>query len=166
VWRGLAQIGRMHAIRDAAAEGLARLRPVLPALAEAAPSRGAAMLLVAMTWLFLADDQYQASVAMAERAAQVARILGDDALLADVEVRRGRALIELGRLNEARQVLEAALPLAEAVPGDDVLLRLLNADAVIYKQQGAFDRCRHCLDRVLAEAATVDSTMDAQGSGR
>jgi tetratricopeptide (TPR) repeat protein len=82
--------------------------------------------------------------------------------LADVQVRRGGALIALGRLNEARQVLDAALPLAEAVPGDDALLRLLNDDAVIYKQQGAFDRCRRCLDRVLAEAATVDSPLDVQ----
>jgi tetratricopeptide (TPR) repeat protein len=51
----------------------------------------------------------------------MARVLRDDQLLGEAEVRRGTALLMLGRSAEGYEVLEAALPLVEAA-GDLVAL--------------------------------------------
>jgi tetratricopeptide (TPR) repeat protein len=166
VWRSLAQIGRMQAARGATEEGLARLQLVVPALEEAAPSRSAALLWAALAWLFVGASQPVASIAAGERAAHLARCLGDEAIMLDVEVRRGTALLGLGRLHEARQVMEAALPRVEAVGEPvvaiDLIFRILLQGSAIYQRQGEFDRCRQHIDRALIEADKTDIALDKQ----
>jgi tetratricopeptide (TPR) repeat protein len=55
----------------------------------------------------------------AERAGELARAIGDERLLGEAEERRGTALHMLGQPEEARQVIEGALPLVER--GGDLL---------------------------------------------
>ncbi len=147
--RALARIGRAHAGRDTPDAGLARIQPLLSTLGEGDPSPGMAALYAALTWLFLAANRYAESVAAATQAADMARALGNERILADAEVRRGRALTELGHLEEGRRAAEGALPLVEAVGDLSTLGRLCNNLGDIYKLQGAFDQSRRYRERAL-----------------
>jgi hypothetical protein len=101
--RTWAQFGRVHAARGTPEAGLARIQPLLEALAGSGPSPGSAAVCAALAWLFLASGRHGECVTAAERAADLARAVGDDRILADVLVRRGTALTAMGRLEEGRQ---------------------------------------------------------------
>jgi tetratricopeptide (TPR) repeat protein/transcriptional regulator with XRE-family HTH domain len=160
--RALAQIGRVHAERDTPEEGLARLQPLLERLGASASSRGGAALCAALAWLYLASGRRAQSVAAAKRAADLARAVGDEWILADVEVRRGRALCELGRVEQARRVVEAALPLVEAVGHAEALCRLFNNLGDIYKRRGEFDQSRRWREQALELAARIGDPTHTQ----
>jgi tetratricopeptide (TPR) repeat protein len=158
----LAQIGRVHADRDTPDEGLARLQPLTERLGAGTPSHSGAALYAALAWLYLASGRCAESVVAATRAADLARAVGDDWSLADVEVRRGRALCELGCVEQARRVVEAALPLVEAAGHAEAQCRLCNNLGDVYKRQGEFDRSRRYRERALEVAARIGDPTPTQ----
>jgi tetratricopeptide (TPR) repeat protein/DUF971 family protein len=76
--------------------------------------------------VFGSQGQYEEMLRAAQRTAEVARAIGHQSLRARAEKQRGLALNCLGRIDEARQALEAAMVLLEEA-GD--LLELIGAVA-------------------------------------
>src|SRR5207244_4324659 len=76
-------------------------------------------------------------------------------ILADAEARHGRALCELGRLEQARRVTEAALPVVEAAGHAEALYRIFSNVGEIYKRQGEFDHSKCYLERALDLAERI-----------
>jgi tetratricopeptide (TPR) repeat protein len=159
--RVLAQIGWMHAARDTPDEGLARLQSFLATLDPAEPSRGQAALYASLAWLFLWRGPYAECVTAAEQAAQLARAVGEDKILADVEVRRGTALWCMGRAEEGLRVLVDAVPLAEAAGDLNTLVRALHNIGRAHRDAGAFGRSQEYLQRALelAERAGIRGAL-------
>jgi tetratricopeptide (TPR) repeat protein len=117
-----AQIGRVHGQNGTPSEGLARLQPLLSALEERGPSPALALLYEAQAGLFNLLYLHHEQLAAATRAADIARLLGDEGLLARGLTGQGRALIFVGRVQESLEVLAEARRLADPL-NDLVSLR-------------------------------------------
>jgi len=154
--RVVAHIGRIHATQGTTERGIARVQALL-----ASAPRGSRYgdrlphahceLHVVLSYLLFAAGQYRPSLAAAARAADLARVLPDDALMAEAELRRGTALDVLGDA-AGLAVLEAAIPLAEASGASETLDRLLTNIAATYSDRGAMERSRVYAERALEVA--------------
>jgi tetratricopeptide (TPR) repeat protein len=82
-------------------------------------------------------------------------VLADDEILAEAEVLRGCALNQLGDLEEGTRVLQAAIPVAEAVNDLTSLVHALNDLGFLYEIGGEFDRSRVYKLRALDIAERV-----------
>lgn len=112
--------------------------------------------------------QYEASLAASEQAATLARGCGDRHTLALAERNRLNILQMLGRLGEALQVGETALPLAETIKDSRCLVWILTDLAHIHTVRGAFAKSRGYIDRAIALAEEMESPANlsfALGSG-
>jgi tetratricopeptide (TPR) repeat protein len=129
----MAGLGLAYSSRDSPDEGLRHLHPFVDALEResAAPSPGVGAAYAALANLCFRASRHEEELSYAERAAEVARAIGDDVLLARVEVERGTALATLGRSREAMPVLEAGVELAARVNQMQALQRGLNNIASI-----------------------------------
>jgi predicted ATPase/DNA-binding XRE family transcriptional regulator len=159
--RTLAQCGQIHRWRGTAQEGLQRLLPLADTLPRSTPSPAAANLYVALTHLYLGTGQYQQQLAMADAAVTLTQTLGDERLRTVAQGRRGSALLALGRVAEAHQVLsEEVLPRAEAT-GDAQTWRLNYSNLVrIAICRGEFVKARAYVERALIYA---DQAGDREG---
>ena len=161
--RALAGIGSVHALRGTAAEGAARLQPALESLRTSGlSSRALADLYVALAWLVNATGSYGEALAGAEQASQLARAAQDTSLMIQAELRRGQALLMLGRLDGGARALREALPLAEAA-GDLRSLRFaLNSLGWVHEAWGEFEQDRQYTERALEVAERLgDPTVIA-----
>jgi predicted ATPase/DNA-binding XRE family transcriptional regulator len=151
--RTLAQCGQIHRWRGTPQEGLQQLLPLAETLPLAAPSPAVASLYVALTHLYLGAGHYQRQLAMADAAVTVAQALGDDHLRSVAQGRRASALLALGRVAEAHQVLsEEVIPLAEAT-GDGQTWRLNYSNLVrVAICRGEFVQARNYVERALLHA--------------
>ena len=138
--RVVAQIGFVHAVRTTPDQGVARVRSLLDSLDRPEPSSGLAALYVTLADLFSVSGRYTEQLEAAERAAELARAVGDERLLIMAEGRRGVALQLLGRDAEGFQVQEEIIQLAESVGDLDSLFHALNNAAVAYQFRGDFPR--------------------------
>src|SRR5262249_55329314 len=136
--RAMAQIGRVHALRGTPSAGIERLRPLLPALQARAPSPALAALYAALANLYFYSGRYSEELTAAEQAAEVARTLHDERLLAVAAHHQGWALALVGRTAEGLRVLEEAL--AEAVGDLNALCDLLDGVGYLYIVRGEFER--------------------------
>jgi tetratricopeptide (TPR) repeat protein len=154
--RVVAQIGRIHATQGTTERGIARVQALLSCAPLDAghgdrPSAAACELQAVLSYLLFAAGQYRPSLAAAARAADLARVLHDDALLAEAELRRGTALDVLGDA-AGLAVLEAAVPLAAASGATETLDRLLTNIAATYSERGEVERSRVYAERALEVA--------------
>lgn len=78
------------------------------------PSPAAAPVWQQLATVYGGQGRYEAMLQAADRAAEIARALGDEEQHATAQERRGFALNCLGRLDEARAALEEAIPVLEA----------------------------------------------------
>jgi tetratricopeptide (TPR) repeat protein len=152
VRRALAQIGQVHAVRGTAEDGVRRLRAALETVSMREPSHGLAALYAALAHLYFASGRTGEQLTAAERTVELARVVGDDRILADAETKRGLALLLLGRMEEAQRVLEEAIPLAEAVGDLDILRQVLTSAASVYITRGELERGRRHAERALEVA--------------
>jgi tetratricopeptide (TPR) repeat protein/transcriptional regulator with XRE-family HTH domain len=156
VRRALAAVGHVHGDRGTPQDGLARLQPLAAPGGAREPSPGLAAVYTALTYLFRMAGQFGDAVATAEQAVDLAHAVGDDRLLGAAESHRGTALTLVGRLDEARGALEAAVALLEAV-GDLVgLCDTLRTAAELYEDRGEFAQALHYTDRALKAAEQSD----------
>ncbi len=154
--RAVAGIGQAHAERGTARAAMERLTSLLDdAPAHGFSSRALAALYNALARLCNLQGRYDAQLAAAEAAVELAGAAGDDGLLLLAESQRGTALVLLGRFREALLVLEAALPRLEAV-GDLALLgwTLISVSVARYTL-GEFDRAGRSIARASEPAARV-----------
>jgi predicted ATPase/class 3 adenylate cyclase len=153
--RAMAQLGRVYARRGAPQEGVQRIEPLLATMSgttSGEPSRGIAALQIALADLYYTSGRYREQLAAAERAAEIARALHDDALLARAEQWRSTALLSLGRAQEALPVLQEVIPRAEAAGDLSSHTHALSHVALAYIQRGEFDAGRSYIERALALA--------------
>jgi tetratricopeptide (TPR) repeat protein/transcriptional regulator with XRE-family HTH domain len=150
--RVAAQIGRVHAVRGAVQEGVRHLQPLLETLEASGPSHALAGLYAALADLFYAGGQTREQLAAAARAVALARVLGEERILADAETRWSLALLAMGRVEEARRVLEEVIPRAEAVGDLDILNRALTTITGVYIARGEYDKSGRYGKRALEVA--------------
>lgn len=150
--RAVAEIGRVHSLKGTPEEGIARIEPIRALLAGSAPSRALAALDLALAPLYLACNRYREQLEAAEQAAEIARDLGEDRMVAEAEVWRGCALNQIGRLEEGHRVQQAAIPLAEAARDLGSLSHALNDIGFLSEIQGQFAQSRVYKKRALEVA--------------
>ena len=146
--RVTAQLGLVHARRRTPDDGIALLRPMLALAESKALLPPAAALYVALADLFFVAHKYGEGLVAAERAAELARQVGDQPALASAEIRRATALITLGHHGDGLRALESASPQVETV-GDPT--SLFNA----FRSAGFMATSKDYLDRALEIAKTL-----------
>jgi predicted ATPase/DNA-binding XRE family transcriptional regulator len=113
--RVTAQMGWVYALAGSVEAGIVCLTPLLEFARQGQVSpKTAALLFLALGRLNFVSGQYPEQLLIAETAAEHARLAQDDHLLGQAEMQRGITLQWEGRLVEASQALEEALPLLEA----------------------------------------------------
>jgi tetratricopeptide (TPR) repeat protein len=150
-----AEIARVHLARGTVQEGKVRIQGVLERLEAHGPSSALASLYAALASLFSQKGEYAEQLATAERAAELARIVGGDRILVEAEVGRGIALQKLGRLDESLQVIEAAIPLAESSGDLTILCRALTTASDDFRTRGEFGRSKAYYERALEVAERI-----------
>lgn len=150
--RVVAQIGWVHYFAGRYAEGLARLQPVVAKLEAAGVSRGLAVLYGPLPRLLGMVSGPAAEITAAERAGNLARAVGDTGLLAGAEMRRGRGLQRMNRLEEAREVLGRASGLAEEAEDLFVLTAACLYAATVSYHLGQIDRAMRDSERAVVVA--------------
>lgn len=153
--RALAEIGQVHGDRATPQQGLARLQPVLPALGASEPSASLAALHATLARLYYVCDRYEEQLVAAEQAAAIARAVGDRRIEAAAEQQRGLALLNLGRVADARKVLEGTITLADAAGDLWTLCFALSALCVVYVARGAFDQGYSAAQRAVECAQLI-----------
>ena len=153
--RAVAQIGRLHRERGTLEEGISRLQPLLESLESDNPPPWLAAPYVALAHLCFARGRYSEALTAAERAADLARGVGDERILAEAEGRRGAALAKLGRLGEAFQVSEQVIDLAESAGDFETLARTLTNLGYESVFRGELARAEVYLKRALEVADRV-----------
>ncbi|HLJ69560.1 MAG TPA: tetratricopeptide repeat protein [Chloroflexota bacterium] len=150
--RATALLGRVHRQRGSVEEGIACVQPMIELLGPGGSARALTTLHIALAHLYMPLGRYPEMLSAAEQGSALARTLGDERLIGEVEMRRGTALAQLGRVEEARHALEASLPLVQA--GGDLttlFITLSNLGAVL-ERQGAIDDMRRYTEQALTVA--------------
>jgi tetratricopeptide (TPR) repeat protein len=170
VLRTVARIGEVYALRGMPEAGLSRVRPALAAASAEVSAGTLATAHLAHAWLLNITGRYAEALALAERAAALARSSGDVHLRVQADSRRSQLLLMLGRLEEGARMLEDVVTLATSV-GDLRSLRLaLNSLGWVHEARGDFARDAECTDRALRVAEelgdpTVVAFMTANHGG-
>src|SRR5579872_1452541 len=147
-----ARIGWVHAVRVTPHEGIAELEPTRDRLADAPPSQGLAALHAALAQLYFVTGRVEDLLQSAERAAALARMVGDERTLVQAEGRRAVAFTLLGRAVESRDILLRIIPIAERIGDLETLVRALNNLGDKYLFCGDFSTTRRHLERAVAAA--------------
>ena len=145
--RVVAQIGWAYYFAPKFEEGLARLQPVVQKLEAGGVSRSLALLYGPLPRLRGEVEGPAAEIEAAERAAELARAVDDDSLLAGAEMRRGRGLLDSGRLEEALEALAGAMALAERVNDLFVLTASNHFASMAYYRLGQLDEAMRAVER-------------------
>jgi tetratricopeptide (TPR) repeat protein len=162
----VATLGFAFSLRGSPDEGLRRLHPFVNALEGAEPSQGVGSAYAALANLCFRASRHEDELRYSERAADIARAIGDNRLLARVEVERGTALATIGRTRESLPVLEAAVDLAERMGDMHVLQRGLNNLASTLWDLREFPRAEPYARRSLEAAErTGDPTQITWSTG-
>jgi predicted ATPase/class 3 adenylate cyclase len=162
-----AHIGRVHALRGTAEQGIERVLSLANAIESTTQSpsddsngvgswAGLAALYTALADLYQGTMQSSAQLEAAEKALEIARHAQDSKagarIQAEGQMWRASALAELGELQDARRMLEDVIPLAEATGDALILSRSLNSLATIYSEAGQYDKERTYIERALEAA--------------
>jgi class 3 adenylate cyclase/tetratricopeptide (TPR) repeat protein len=147
--RVVAQLGRVHVVHGSMDEGLVRLSAFRPGLAQRGPSRALANLVSALAHLLYALERYDEALVAAGEAVGLAETMGDAAVHAEAEARRGATLGMLGRLNEAEQSSRSASALADASRDVFTHCRALQALAGVALLRGDLTVSRSRLEEAL-----------------
>jgi tetratricopeptide (TPR) repeat protein/transcriptional regulator with XRE-family HTH domain len=161
VFRVLASLGIAYGRRGAAAEGLARLEPLVAAIHTSSGlsqdlSQGLAPVYVALATLYATQGRSSEQLDMAEQAIALATSAGDARTLLMAQMQKGSALLEMDRLEESLHVLKTdVVPLAETIGDKDALARSLYTIGAIYHLWGELDQRQQYLERALALAEQI-----------
>jgi tetratricopeptide (TPR) repeat protein len=158
--RTLAQMGRIYFWRGTSQEGLIRLLPMLGRIPRSTVSRGAAAFYVALAYLYLGAGRYSEQITMAEQAAGIAQIIGDEALLSTAQERQAAALLMLGRLEQACQTLRRdVIPASEATGKLWTLITALDTLTQAYEWMGDYEQALASLQQEIALAERMDDPV-------
>jgi tetratricopeptide (TPR) repeat protein/transcriptional regulator with XRE-family HTH domain len=128
--------------------GRALLQPLLETSIAGEPASTVADMYCTLAWL--CTDPLE-RLAACERAAEIAREIGDMRILTWAEFTRGNTLLgNLGRIEEARQSLESIVALIETSGNQRLLCSTLNLLADASVRSGRFGAAQAYADRALA----------------
>jgi tetratricopeptide (TPR) repeat protein len=133
-------------------EGLQRIAVMLAVLAPHGPSSGLAALATRQARLLLFLGRFAEQQAAAERAVELARMVGDALLLAQAHEQRTLGLYHLGQREQWLGAMQDMPRLAEAAGDATLLSNTLNGLAVVAMLNGDFDRSRAYNARSIAVA--------------
>lgn len=150
--RAMARLGQVHRSRSTPDEGIRLLQPMIEPLAARGPSASVAALFTVLARLMGDKGRFSEMLHMAERAENIARVVGDVPTLLDATLRQGRALYWLGRDNESLQVYTEASRRAEASSDLGSLSMALDGMTMIYVQRGEWTSHQEVTARILAIA--------------
>ena len=154
-WKALGLLAEVYGSGRNAAEGLARLQPLLTSSEAAEPSPGLATLYSQLAWLYTRTSQSWEALSAAERSVQLAHVLADQAVLARAEYWRATALLNLGQIAAGFQALQAVIPLAEAAGDLRNLGWAVGWLGVLSLDRGAFEASARALERALEIAEQI-----------
>ncbi len=157
--RVTAQIGHVHLDRGTPDQAMARVLDMLTYLEDNEAWQGLAALYMTLALFFVAGGRYQEQLFAATRAIELAHKAGDAGIAANAEASRGHALLLLGRLDEARAVLAAAIPPAEAVGDLDCLTATFGNLAAAHMWQGEFAQSRRFVEQAIAAAERLGNAV-------
>jgi tetratricopeptide (TPR) repeat protein/transcriptional regulator with XRE-family HTH domain len=146
------RIGMVHADHGVPTAALERLESLLAPLEAQGAHRGLAAVCLALANAFGHAGRCSELCAMAERAVALARMLGDDRLLAEAQMMRGFALRAVGRIGEALLANEEAIQFAEEAGDHLTLYWALGLAGVLYVDRGEQERGQGYVERATALA--------------
>jgi class 3 adenylate cyclase/tetratricopeptide (TPR) repeat protein len=151
--RATASLGKALVASGNTQEGLSRVEPWVELLAGSGPSPALASLHLALGTIFQTLGRYEEAQAASERAAEIARTIGDERLLASAI---GASTFNLlGRYEEARAVLEEAVRLLERVGDLRRLIHALTNLGEAHRLLGEMRDARHYNERALEMAERI-----------
>jgi tetratricopeptide (TPR) repeat protein/transcriptional regulator with XRE-family HTH domain len=147
-------------------EGAERIRALLDRLGPREPSMPLVSLYSSLSMNLIVAGRYNEALEATRSATEIARELGDERTLALVETMRGTTLGLMGRLGEARRVLEERLSLAEAASDYWGQLSTAHYLGKLTVPQGDFDAALHYHGQALelAERLGARSRISAETS--
>ena len=161
--RVMARIGWAYARSGRPREGLARIQPLLGLLDRGEASPALAAVYAALGQLYMTAGRHDDSLVACERAAMLAAGRDDRTQMLAMGLRMS-ILEDLGRLREALDASQEALPLAEAVGDLDGLLRAHRDLAHILELRGDLTASGQHLDHALAAAAQMGDAGQHAGT--
>jgi predicted ATPase/DNA-binding XRE family transcriptional regulator/Tfp pilus assembly protein PilF len=138
-------------------EGISRLQTVAERLEAMGPSPALGALYTTLTHLLIRRGQGQDLAVVAERAADLARAVGDDRLRVQAELSHAFAL-EHDRIDEALTAFDHVIVAAEEVGDSTTRARALIKASRIYAARGEFERSRTYLERHMDLCQQTKST--------
>ncbi len=132
----VALAGRLHVLRGTPREGRGRIEQYLTVRPGGQASIGMATLYSALARCCLFSGTYPEGLEAARRAAELARGIGDQRLLGEVEMARGALWLSLGQPSEAREALEGALLPAESAGDLETYARIVMNLSGVYAGMG------------------------------
>jgi len=136
--RVIARIGQVYGRRGTPDQGFARIERSFPVLTLSGATRGLAAAYAALAHLCWLSGRYDEQAVVAAQAAQAARAVGDDRILA-------WAHLEEGDLTAAANVATRAIDRARAHDHRVVLVDALRISALVSCRTG---RCREAISRL------------------
>ncbi len=153
--RVVAQIGRVYYSIAAAQEGIARLEPAMKSLAGDDSPHALAGLTSVLGKLYFVRGRYLEALVCAERGATLAREASQGGVLAESEITRGSALIQLGQWRSGLKALEEAVDIADSATDVYSVCRALQGAAAVYLMQGDLERHQRTMQRALDVAGRM-----------
>jgi tetratricopeptide (TPR) repeat protein len=143
-------MGWCHFEQGTPEEGISRLEEIIGRAEAASLSACLAALYSAISNLYYLSGRYRDQLAASERAVALSWVVGDDRLRGQAEVRRGMALVTLGRLEEGIKAYQTAIPLAEAAQDIDTLYRAYSNMNMGLNHSGRAEAARETEQRLNA----------------
>jgi tetratricopeptide (TPR) repeat protein len=150
--RVIAEVGVLHRYLDRASEGIKRVEGVIGRFASSALSPAQALLYTTLSSLHFASGDYPEALSAAEQASALARMIGDEGLLAQAEMMRGSMLGALGHMAQSVRVLETALTAADRVGDLKTVFRVLINLAAMSIDMGELRQAREYYERSTVAA--------------
>jgi tetratricopeptide (TPR) repeat protein len=147
-------LGAVHYDRGDIADAQAFYEEALRLRRELDDKRGAAKTLnnLAAVWM---SRRLERSVQLWEEAFDMAREMGDLGMQSSIANNLGEVLMLLERREDARQMLQRAVELAELTGHRAVLVDALRNQGVLHQREGAFEVARGLFQRAAEEAARL-----------
>jgi tetratricopeptide (TPR) repeat protein len=163
--RAVHLLGMLH-FTYAPLEGAKRIRTLLDRLGAREPSMPLVSLYSSLSMNLVVAGRYREALEAIQSATEIARVQGDERTIAWAETMRGPALGLMGRLEEARRVLEERLAVAESSDDQFGLLATVHYLGRLSAPQGDFDAALryHGKALELAERLGARSRVSAETS--
>ncbi len=158
--RTVVQLGSVHRAMGTSEIAIPLVHELLDRLDTGARPASVAELNIVLETLCYSTGRYQEGLAASDRAADLARAMGDTAALVRAETGRGTELMMLGDFRRGVAAMESALSTPGADDDPYNLVRLLENTAEGYRLLGNMQRSRVLVERSLRVAERIHSPWD------